>query len=199
MAATISPDSTSLTRPWCSHVTPGLQRDTESGFLSGQKTPRQKSGKALGRAWTQRATFLAQTRWVAGPACGDVSSCQAFPLRDLPGHLAEIGKSATTIYTDVKRIPQTCRHNIPEEKLRDIVPLVHELRLFKSPAELACLRKAGAITGRAFNTVMSRNYDEESVLQAELECAFRVGGCERPAYVPVVAAGEVCWPASTRV
>lgn len=71
--------------------------------------------------------------------------------------------------------------------------IMHKLRVFKSAAEVANMRKAGKISGRAFNMAMQNRFAKEKDLWAFLEYQFRVGGCENSAYVPVVAGGEVCY------
>lgn len=72
--------------------------------------------------------------------------------------------------------------------------LMHKMRVFKSAPEVANMRKAGKISGRAFNMAMQNKFTEEKNLWAFLEYHFRIGGCERSAYVPVVAGGRVCSP-----
>lgn len=73
-------------------------------------------------------------------------------------------------------------------------PLMHKLRVFKSTSEVANMRKAGKISGRAFNMAMQNKFTKEKDLWAFLEYHFKVGGCENSAYVPVVAGGQVYFP-----
>lgn len=72
--------------------------------------------------------------------------------------------------------------------------LMHKLRVFKSEPEVVNMRKAGKISGRALNMAMQNRFTKEKDLWAFLEYHFKIGGCERPAYVPVVAGGRVCSP-----
>ena len=53
------------------------------------------------------------------------------------------------------------------------------------------MRQAGRISGNTFNEVIRRNLRKESEIEATLEFLFRLGGCQKSAYVPVVAGGEV--------
>ena len=73
------------------------------------------------------------------------------------------------------------------------VPLVQPLRVIKSDAELALMRRAAAVTGEAFGRAMERTRagQLESDLAARIECAFhRIGGpLARPAFPTVVASG----------
>lgn len=67
---------------------------------------------------------------------------------------------------------------------------MHSLRVTKSAAEVINMRKAGRISGRAFNETIERRFKEEAHLWAFLEYQFKLGGCEKPAYVPVIAGGK---------
>lgn len=68
-------------------------------------------------------------------------------------------------------------------------------RLLKSEAEIAVMHKAAKISSRAINTAMAlvgldQPLQTEKVLAQYLEYAFVRGGCDRQAYIPVVASGE---------
>lgn len=54
------------------------------------------------------------------------------------------------------------------------------------------MREAGRISGNAFNEVIRRGLRKERDVEATLDWLFRMGGCEKSAYVPVVAGGKVC-------
>ncbi|KXX73754.1 Intermediate cleaving peptidase 55, partial [Madurella mycetomatis] len=69
-------------------------------------------------------------------------------------------------------------------------PLVNTLRAIKSPAEIAAMRHAGRVSGRALTSAMRRQWDSESSLHAYLSHAFTQDGCSGEAYVPVVAGGR---------
>ncbi len=73
----------------------------------------------------------------------------------------------------------------------DVSALIHEQRLVKSPAELALLRHAGAISARAQARAMRacRPGLVEAQLQAELEHEFRWQGGSGPAYASIVGGG----------
>lgn len=66
-------------------------------------------------------------------------------------------------------------------------------RAIKSPAEIKVMHKAGQISSRAFNTAMAQvslePFVTEKLLAKYLEYAFVRGGCDREAYIPVVASG----------
>ncbi|ODQ53899.1 metallopeptidase family M24 [Saitoella complicata NRRL Y-17804] len=75
-------------------------------------------------------------------------------------------------------------------KLKPLNTHVHSLRSFKSPAEIALMRTAGKISGRGFNNTMQKRLMSEHEVATTLDYEFKMGGCEKSAYVPVVAGGE---------
>ena len=66
-------------------------------------------------------------------------------------------------------------------------PLIHAQRAIKSPAEIANMRHAGRVSGRALTNAMRRQWSFEKDLHAYLDYEFTRDGCSGPAYVPVVA------------
>ncbi|KAK6595847.1 metallopeptidase family M24 [Botrytis cinerea] len=76
------------------------------------------------------------------------------------------------------------------KKSRPVGPLINELRAIKSEAEIENMRKAGKISGRSFTNAMRKRWTEEKHLGAFLEFDFKIGGCEKNAYVPVIGGGR---------
>lgn len=68
-------------------------------------------------------------------------------------------------------------------------PLLNALRVVKSPAEVANMRRAGRVSGRALTDAMRKSWSREKDLAAHLDHAFTADGLSGPAYVPVVAGG----------
>lgn len=68
-------------------------------------------------------------------------------------------------------------------------PLLNELRLTKSEAELDCMRRAGVVSGAVITEAMRKNYETEKQLWVDLSYGFRTHGLDGEAYVPVVAGG----------
>jgi intermediate cleaving peptidase 55 len=108
--------------------------------------------------------------------------------------------SGSSSSTSQKIPPHLVLHQLlaSNPKCKPLAPEVEELRMIKSPAELALMKRAGDISSEAHTRVMrstARGMTEERkevteyMVQAEFEyhCAMR--GSERPAYVPVVASG----------
>lgn len=71
-----------------------------------------------------------------------------------------------------------------------LYPVMNKLRVIKSPAEVANMRKAGQISGRAITEAMRRPWTKEKDLHAFLDYQFIINGCDGPAYIPVIAGGE---------
>jgi len=76
-------------------------------------------------------------------------------------------------------------------KVKPLKSLVNDLRVFKSQAEIANMRRAGQASGRAFTEAMRQTWTREKDLAAFLDYQFKIKGCDCSAYVPVVAGGEV--------
>ena len=79
----------------------------------------------------------------------------------------------------------------PNGEIRGLKPLLHELRLFKSAAEVKLMRRAAAITVEGHLLAMRRCIPggREADLEAELLYAFLRGGARSSAYPSIVAAG----------
>jgi Xaa-Pro aminopeptidase len=79
----------------------------------------------------------------------------------------------------------------PLAKLVDATPIELRLRGTKSPAELALIRKAAAITAdaeRAAFHVVAPGVNEFEV-QAEIEYVFRRDGADRPSFASIIGSG----------
>ena len=75
-------------------------------------------------------------------------------------------------------------------KVNRLRPLMNDLRAWKSPAEIAVMRKAGKASGRAHTDAMRRAWTQERQLDAYLRYRFVSRGCESSAFEPVVAGGK---------
>ncbi|KAF2130669.1 hypothetical protein P153DRAFT_366217 [Dothidotthia symphoricarpi CBS 119687] len=72
---------------------------------------------------------------------------------------------------------------------RPLRPLMNELRVIKSAAEIINMRHAGQHSGRAITDAMRQSFTLEKDLDSFLDYWFKQDGCDGPAYVPVVAGG----------
>jgi Xaa-Pro aminopeptidase len=75
--------------------------------------------------------------------------------------------------------------------LRDLVPLVDEMRVVKDAGEQAIMLRAGQISAAAHRRAMRAAHAGvfEYALEAELLYEFRRNGAQFPAYTPIVASG----------
>ena len=80
----------------------------------------------------------------------------------------------------------------PPQEFVALEPLLHEMRLIKSAAEIDIMRYAAQVSARAHVSAMeaSRAGLYEYHLEAELDYEFRKGGAKMPAYGSIVAAGD---------
>ena len=72
-------------------------------------------------------------------------------------------------------------------------PLLNGLRVVKSESEINLMRRVGQLSGRAITEAMREHFVSENDMWAFLEYRFKKQGCDRSAYVPVIAGGEVSW------
>ncbi|MCY7295453.1 Xaa-Pro aminopeptidase [Alteromonas sp. a30] len=74
----------------------------------------------------------------------------------------------------------------------DLAPMLHEMRLFKSPAELAVMREAAEMSCRAHVRAMKRVQEGvfEYQLEADILHEFAMSGARSAAYNTIVGAGE---------
>lgn len=70
--------------------------------------------------------------------------------------------------------------------------IVHGLRVIKSPAEIALMRKSCQIASKSIETTIASSYPgiSEHQLFATVDYHNRMNGAEYLAYLPVVAGGE---------
>ena len=132
---------------------------------------------------------------------GDINNIQAL-LKPLIGEASEI-------YTDLALKPKPSsifsrlfaaasskaeglEKIFETSKLKPLKPLMNDLRVFKSDAEITNMRTAGQASGRSFTRAMRHAWTKEKDLAAFIEYKFKRNGCDGSAYVPVVAGGQVC-------
>jgi Xaa-Pro aminopeptidase len=79
--------------------------------------------------------------------------------------------------------------------IRDLSPILAELRLIKSAAELAIMRRAGGLTGLAVSEAMRSTAPGllEGQLAAVADYVFRINGASGAGYRPIVACGANIW------
>ncbi len=131
---------------------------------------------------------------------------QVYPLSQLQQHLPQLLLGKTAVYYPISRDldwESTCLRAIANLKqqvrkgetvpsvLGDIGPIISELRLFKSNAEIAALQRAVDVSVAAHQQAMQHcsSLAYEYQLEGILRHAFFQHGCQDVAYEPIVAGG----------
>jgi len=140
-------------------------------------------------------------------AIRDYGADDAFPIGDIDDILPGLIEGRERVYYSIgsnQEFDQRLMEwiNVIRSKARQgaqppkeyvaLDPLLHDMRLYKSAAEVKVMREAAAISARAHIRAMqaSRPGLYEYHLEAELDYEFRKGGAKMPAYGSIVAAGR---------
>ncbi|MFP5427415.1 MAG: Xaa-Pro aminopeptidase [Gammaproteobacteria bacterium] len=140
-------------------------------------------------------------------AVRDFGADDAFPITDIDEILPGLIEGRDRVYTAMGSNPEFDRRlmdwiNVIRSKARlgaqppnefvALDHLLHDMRLYKSAAEVKVMRAAADISARAHVRAMqaSRAGLYEYSLEAELDYEFRKGGAKMPAYGSIVAAGR---------
>ncbi len=77
------------------------------------------------------------------------------------------------------------------QEIINLETIIHEMRLIKSPSEIAIMRHAAQVSVGAHKAAMkaARHGIAERAIEAELMCKFMQGGCRESAYPNIVASG----------
>ena len=83
----------------------------------------------------------------------------------------------------------------PSAAIKDLSPLLVQMRLLKSPAEIAVMRRSGQLTALAVNEAMKATQPgvHEYQLGAIAEYVYRVNGSRGASYRPIIASGDNIW------
>jgi intermediate cleaving peptidase 55 len=120
--------------------------------------------------------------------------------------LVPLVEDASQVYTDITSSPtntsrfleflrgppkrsQGFAEIIETKKIKALRSIMNDLRVNKSVAEIKTMRKAGQASGRAFTEAMRHRFTKEKDLDAFLTYQFKINGCDRTAFEPVVAGG----------
>ncbi|MBE0675184.1 MAG: aminopeptidase P family protein [Bacteroidales bacterium] len=107
-------------------------------------------------------------------------------------------KSGTPVYIDFRDrmlrgilISEAGKQRRPESLIRDIAPVIEEMRVIKDEIEISRIQKATDITGEAFinacNSCQPGMYEFE--IEALIEYTFRRNGSDRPAFSSITGSG----------
>ncbi|MEW6354674.1 MAG: Xaa-Pro aminopeptidase [Pseudomonadota bacterium] len=139
-------------------------------------------------------------------ACAEYGADDAFPITDIDDILPGLMEHCDRVYytmgthpefdqsvmTWVNQIRKKSRAGSqPPREFVALDHLLHEMRLFKSPAEVKAMRRAAQISAAAHRRAMQvcRPGLMEYQIEAELRHEFMRAGSRAPAYNPIVGGG----------
>jgi len=194
-----------------------FRQDSDFYYLSGFTEPDAVLALIPGRRHGQFVMFCRERDpgmelwhgYRSGPegVCEKHAADDAFPIGDIDDILPGLIEGRERVYYSMGRSADFDRQimawvnsirskessgAVPPGEFTDLDHMLHELRLFKSAAELRLLRRAGEITARAHQRAMRscRPGLYEYQLEAELQHEFATAGARHPAYPSIVASGD---------
>ncbi len=193
------------------------RQDSDFQYLSGFAEPEAVIALIPGREHGEYVLFCRERnpereQWDglrAGQegAIRDFGADDAFPITDIDDILPGLIEGRDRVYSAMGSNPEFDRRlmewiNVIRSKARmgasppnefvALDHLLHDMRLYKSAAEVKVMREAAAISSRAHVRAMQacRAGLREYSLEAELDYEFRKGGAKMPAYGSIVASGR---------
>ncbi|WP_268799001.1 Xaa-Pro aminopeptidase [Pseudomonas huanghezhanensis] len=193
------------------------RQDSDFQYLSGFPEPEAVIVLIPGREYGEYVLFCRERNperelWDglrAGQdgALREFGADDAFPITDIDDILPGLIEGRDRVYSSMGSNPEFDRHvmewinvirskaNLGAQPPKEFVALdhlLHDMRLYKSAAEVKVMRSAAQISARAHVRAMqaSRAGLYEFSLEAELDYEFRKGGAKMPAYGSIVAAGR---------
>ncbi|WP_367607585.1 Xaa-Pro aminopeptidase [Legionella sp. W05-934-2] len=108
-------------------------------------------------------------------------------------HLGQYPRWDNAVISGWEQVKKLYRKGVTAPQgMLEISPIVSEMRLFKSKAEIALMKQAAAISVAAHKQAMRHcpKAENECELEAVLIYEFTRQGCRYPAYEPIVGSGE---------
>ena len=194
-----------------------FRQDSDFFYLSGFDEPEAVLVLLPGRPQGEYILFCrerdpAMELWDgyrAGPegACAEYGADDAFPIADIDDILPGLIEGRQRVYYAMGRHAEFDQQvmnwvNVIRSKVRsgaqppgeflDLDHLVHDMRLYKSAAELRIMRRAGEISAKAHCRAMRycRPGVYEYQLEAEIQHEFAMAGARFPAYSSIVGSGK---------
>ena len=194
-----------------------FRQDSDFYYLSGFTEPDAVLALIPGRRHGQFVMFCRERDpgmelwhgYRSGPegVCEKHAADDAFPIGDIDDILPGLIEGRERVYYSMGRSADFDRQimawvnsirskessgAVHPGEFTDLDHMLHELRLFKSAAELRLLRRAGEITARAHQRAMRscRPGLYEYQLEAELQHEFATSGARHPAYPSIVGSGD---------
>lgn len=222
LMAQLEPDSIAIVPSASEHIRNRdceyqFRQDSDFYYLTGFSEPGAVLVLLPGRKHGQYILFCrdrdpAMELWNgyrAGPegACETYGADDAFPISDINDILPGLIEGRERVYYAMGRHSEFDRNvmewvNVIRSKVRagahppgeflDLDHLLHDLRLYKSAAELRIMRKAGKISAAAHVRAMEycQPGKHEYQLEAEIQHKFGIEGARFPAYSSIVGSGK---------
>jgi Xaa-Pro aminopeptidase len=94
-----------------------------------------------------------------------------------------------------QRLIALLRSRFPKIEVRDLTPVLDELRSVKSPREVAVMRRSGRLCAQAIREAMRASRPDviERQLGALANYIYAVNGAQGEGYRPIIATGENIW------
>lgn len=194
-----------------------FRQDSDLYYLSGFAEPRTVLVLIPGRAHGEFVMFVRDRDpereiwdgYRAGPegACAGFDADDAFPIDDIDDILPGLIEGRERVYYAMGKDSEfdrqvmdwvnTIRAKVrsgatPPGEFLDLNHILHDMRLFKSAAELRIMREAGEIAARAHVRAMKlcKPGLMEYQLEAEILHEFGMSGARAPAYNTIVGGGR---------
>lgn len=145
-------------------------------------------GPKLSKEEARRRTGIQNVQWLSAfPVQWHRLMCEA---REVFLNTNEHLRAVVDVESRDARFIRDCRARYPLHQYRRLAPLMHRLRVTKSSEEIALIRQAATVTGRAFRRVLRRIRPGvgEHEIEAEFAHEFIRNRCEF-AYSPIIASG----------
>lgn len=195
-----------------------FRQDSDFYYLTGFAEPdavlilmpgRTKHGQCILFCRDRDPTMELWNGYRAGPegACEDYGADDAFPVGDIDDILPGLLEGRERVYYAMGRNADFDRKvmswvNVIRSKVRagahppgeflDLDHILHDLRLYKSAAEIRIMHKAGKISANAH--VRAMQFCKPGVMEYQLEAEilheFALNGARHPAYSTIVGAGK---------
>ena len=192
-----------------------FRQDSDFYYLTGFNEPDAllcvSAGEEAFSVLFNRPNHAEEEQW-SGRRLGQDDACRvlgvnaAYPLSSLPIKLPELLTNQQAIYYPLGRYPTWQKHvfdawqtvkkgarrgMLAPQAFYDVAPLLGDMRLFKSPAEINNMRRAASFSvlahQRAMRACQTARYEFQ--LEAELLYELIRQGCQNVAYTSIVAGG----------
>lgn len=177
----------------------GFRQDTNFYYLSGWEEPGaalligpQTDILFLPKPETRRETYHGRMLDPADPGAAAATGFRTvLPLARLEGELGRVLENSRRIYTVGEEATVRLRRAFPLREVASAGEALARLRMTKSPAEIASLRRAAEASMEAHRAAWRRAAPGvyEYQVAAALAHSWLEAGCERAAFAPIVASG----------